>query len=206
MTGTERENPEVSAETFLTACLQKWWVIVIWVLAAALVAGLVSGLLIAPRYEARASIYVSTAEDGGLSSSVFNASSKLADTYIALLDSDTLLKKAAAAAGVTLPPDVLREMIATAPVNDTGLFYITVSHKDPDTAARIANGVAEVVPREIPAFVAGSTAQIVDLAAVPEEPVSPDLLKNCVLGGLAGAVLSLVWLGFRLLAAQKRKD
>ena len=88
-------------------------------------------------------------------------------------------------------------MMSTEQVDSTEFFNVYITHPDPETAAYIANIIAEVAPDEIAGFIEGSSTKIVDYAQVPEKPSSPSLTKNTLIGVLLGLVLSVAFLTIR---------
>lgn len=182
-------------------CLKRWWIVAGCILAGFLAALLICTCLITPLYRANVSFYVSTGsgEEGSLTAYDLTAACLLADTCIGLLDSDTALERIAASAEVELTPEELRENIDAERIGDTPLLRVSVCHSSPETAARIAEAAAEVLPDTAEELVQGCLLRVVDHARIPAEPDSPDTPKACVLGAFSGLVLAVAGLAVSLL-------
>lgn len=190
-------------------CLKRWWVVACCVLAGFLAALLISACLITPKYRANVSFYVST--DSGVQSALtavdLTAARLLADTCIGLLDSDTALERVAASAETDFTADELRDRITAERIGETPLLRVSVLHRDPETAARIAEAVAEILPDTAQELVGGCSVQVVDHARTPTEPDSPDVPKSCILGAFSGLILSVAGFAVSLLVAGRpRKE
>ena len=81
-------------------------------------------------------------------------------------------------------------MISASAVNNTEVFAIQVTSTDPEEAALLANTIADILPTKIASVIVGSSARIVDYAAVPKSASSPNVKKNAVIGAFLGIVLS----------------
>ena len=210
MKNERRENLEIDLQKLLLAYLQKWWLIA----AAALVVGLVTlyvtANFITPKYEADVTVYVNNIRSGQdvdtITSTNLTTSQKLVNTYINIIQSDTVLEKVAEASGMDITADDIREIMAAEQVDTTELFTVTITHPDPVKAAQLANAVAEVAPGEIGGFVEGSSTKIIDYAKVPEAPASPSKVKNTVLGVLVGGIVAALYVTLRFLLDVRIKD
>lgn len=59
-------------------------------------------------------------------------------------------------------------------------------------AAKIANSIAKIAPKEIVRVVKAGGVEIIDYAKVPTAPSSPNLTKNVFIAALAGFFLSFL--------------
>ncbi len=193
MLNEKNEGFEIDLQKLLGACLNKWWLFVV----AAIISGMLSfwytTCFVTPMYQADVTVYVNNIRRGEdityLSGTNLLAAQQLVATYIQIIGSDAVLGKVADVAGLDIEAKDIRGMMSTRQMGETELFKFSIVHPDPVQAEKIANAIAEVAPAEIESFVAGTSAKIVDYAAVPENPVSPSAFKNCVLGMAMGIML-----------------
>ena len=198
-----RDGLEIDLQKLLLDYLNKWWLIALATVAAMLAAAFVTANFITPMYRARVTVYVNNTASGQqieyISNTNLATSQRLVNTYINIIESDTVLEKVAEASGMNVTADQIRRVMSAEQVDDTELFDVVITHKDPELAAQLANAVAEVAPGEIETFVEGSSTKIIDYAKVPKAPSSPSLKKNCVLGAMIGAVMALAYLTLKFL-------
>lgn len=187
---------EVDLKQILQACLRKWWLIVLMALALAVAVYMYTALFVTPQYQTGASFYVNNSQQSGesqkISSSDLATSQRLVLTYVNIIKSDSVLEKVIGETELKMTPSQIRSMMTAESIDETEMFRVQISHKDPVLAARIANAIADVAPAEISNIMVGSTTKVVDRAKVPTAPVNPNKSQNALLGGLAGAVLAVI--------------
>lgn len=180
------------------AICKKWWLIVLMTVLFGAMAFFGTKLFITPNYQSSALFYVNntsvsigdTALD--ISTGDISASKSLVDTYIVILKSRESLNDVIDYAGVNRTYGQLTGMISAASVNDTEIFEVVVTSEDPAEAEKIANAIAEILPKRIAGIVEGSSAKVVDHAVLPSVPSSPNVSTNTMIGMLAGLVLMVV--------------
>ncbi len=210
MINERKVEMELDLQKLLQAYLHKWWLIVVSAIVCAALIGVYTINFITPMYRATITVYVNNVRNDQdiqyISGSNLAASQPLVNTYINIIKCDSVLSKVADASRAKIAPEDIKRIMSTAQVDDTELFNVTITHPEPKMAARIANAVAEVAPKEIESIVEGSSTKIIDYAKIPKSPSSPDLGKNCILGILAGALLALAYITVRFLLDVRIKD
>ena len=189
------EETRNSVEIELRPMLMTLWRKKTQILAAALVCGLlaflISFFLITPQYASSAMFYVnnSAALSDSISSGDLSASRSLVDAYVIILNTVPTLEEIAEQAGVDRTCGELESMISAFAVNDTQILKVAVTGGDPAEVYRIADAVAEVLPRRISEIIDGASTRIVDVPRLPTEPCDPDPVKHAMIGFAAGCLL-----------------
>ena len=75
---------------------------------------------------------------------------------------------------------------------DTRIVAISVRDEDPYMASQIANAIRDVASVHIQEVMDVDAVNVVETANIPNEPASPSLVKNGILGGVLGVVLSVI--------------
>lgn len=130
--------------------------------------------------------------DGSISSSEIDASTNLVNTYMEILKSYAFLEKVADRLDYDISAGAVKGMISCGQVTETFIFKVYVTSTNPNEAAEIANTIAEICPDELVRIINAGSIQVVDYAAVPSSPSSPNLKKNVGIAMLVGFVLSFV--------------
>ncbi len=128
---------------------------------------------------------------------------EVVNTYIAILKTNDFLHKVSVQSGLGYTTDTLKEMVVMKPVNDTEIFEIRVTSKNPEDSLTLANTIAKLAPRKIEEIKSSDSLSVVDPAALPTKPSSPNVLLNTVFGFLLGLLLG-AGLAFTLEALDKR--
>lgn len=213
-----RELIEIDVREILLALLRGWK----WILLAMLVGGLaafsITWWLIPPKYASSVSLYVNNVSDSGQAASTavnindLNASQKLVNTYIVILQDDEVLEKVAerllgeytqqslesilpfteTAEGQVLTPDALRDVIRMSAVNNTEVLRIEAKTKSAELSARICALMTEEAPDVLERVVKAGSVEVIGKAKPALSPTSPNLKLNCAIGLMVGAVLAAI--------------
>lgn len=191
----KEKDVEIDLLQILTVIWKKLWIIV---LAAILTAAAVFGgtyFVVTPVYEAEAMLYINNSRTAGnpetISAADLTAAQSLTETYVVILGSKAVLNEIAGQTGDSYSTDELKNMISATAVNGTELLRISVCSKDPEEASDLANAAASVSAEKMMETVEGSSVKIVDQAAIPAKPASPNYLKNMLMGFLIGLLISI---------------
>ena len=178
MTDT-KETTEINLQEIVGILVHNLWLIAGAAIVGALMAFLLTELLITPQYAASASLYVyNTDKRETITQSDITTSQKLVETYIVIMQSDAVLSQVAEESALGYTAKEIKEMFSATAINNTEVFQLTIKNSNPEHAQRIANTFLEVAPSEI-----------VDKAALPTSPVSPNTARNTVVGGIVGLVV-----------------
>lgn len=204
-------DSEIDLMEVFRILLSRWKPIVIAGLAAAILAGAGTKLFITPKYTATASMYVYTnpkgTESGVITSSELAAADNLIKTYKAIVKSNAILSVISAQLNQEHPEYAKFDM-TVGRLNDattvnvptgTKILEINVVTTDPQLSADIANTFAQHVPDEIIRITKAGGVEIVDHAAVPGSPSSPNMIKNMAIGLLVGLAASAAFFLLRTL-------
>lgn len=194
MNANNNEETEIDLLRLLLACWHRLWIII---LAAVLCAGLgfcYAKFLITPEYQSGIMVYVNnnshTSENNAITPGDLSVSQQLVDTYVVILKNKTTLKEIIEVGHLNYTPEQLSKMISASAVNETEIFQIKVTATNPYATALISNIIAQVLPEKISSIVDGSSVRIMDIAEVPEYPISPSITKYIALGMLLGIIIS----------------
>ncbi len=187
-----KEIIEIDLKRLLLVLWNKSWIILlVGILCAALLFGY-TFFFVSPQYSASVQLFVNNtygANSPGYSASQIDAAQSLANTYMVLLNSRSVLNEVAEKTGLPYGYNQLKGMISAASVNETEVFEVTVVCQNYLHAAQIANAVAEVLPAKIVATVDGSSVRVIDYAIPSDARVSPNYTKTVLLGLLIGMLL-----------------
>lgn len=211
MLNEKRSILEIDMQKLMLTYLNRWWLLLIGTVVAVAIALVCTANFITPMYTASVTVYVNstkTAEEEVtyISASTLSAAQRLVNTYIKIIESDSVLSKVAEASGLDISGDDIRAAMSASQVDNTELFKVRITHRVPERAAQIANAVAEVAPGEIEGVIEGSSTKIIDYAKVPNTPSSPNAKKNGALGGIIGFLLVLIYLTVHFLLDVRIKD
>ncbi len=159
-------------------------------------------LILTPQYRSEVSLYVThTDSANNLNVNDINASQKLIDTYIVILQQDEVMAQVANEVALTMPctyNQVTKSDFHVRPGN-TWVLQVEAETDDPELSAAICNAVAKVAPEVLTEVVGAGTAKAIGTAKAATTPSSPNVWMNSAVGGVIGLVLSIVILLLRSL-------
>ncbi len=168
-----------------------WIVIAVFVLSAAI--GFVySHFFITPMYTASTRAYVlNRSKENTVAVSDLQLSSQLLNDYKILITGQNVTKKVISDLGLNMTSSQLSEKINVTAPNDTRVLQISVTDKNPQRAADIANTVREVASQQIQQIMAVDAVNLIYEAEVPRDPSSPNVKRNTILAALVGLIVSV---------------
>lgn len=203
----QKQEDTIDLLKLFKVLINKLWLLIIVAVLFAVASYSVTKTMIKPEYEATSKLYVFNKSDfgssGAVSSSDISTSKVLVNTYIVVLQSDSVLGQVVDTISEyqgkegfeylgTEPYTTkqLRGMISAGSINNTESFSVTVTANDPYEAKFINDAILYFLPDEIIRVVKAGAVEIIDKASIPTAPSSPSVMKNTVLGGFVGGVLT----------------
>jgi capsular polysaccharide biosynthesis protein len=190
----------------ISILLRRIWVIVAGMVIFGALAFVYFYWVVAPSYTASTLMYVNNTNRQTLSEDLnvndLAASQKLVNTYIVILQNETLMNSVLEVCGLSSTTSVtqLSRMVSMKAVNNTEVLNISVTSNDPQLSADIANAFSAVAPAEIIRVVKAGSVEVISPATPPIRPSGPNVRLNTFIGLLIGGILcSLAILAFELL-------
>lgn len=189
-----------SAVGSYVSVILRWWLTVLLVLAATVLATAVVTYRATPQYRSEALVFAAspvTDSDSAYQGSQF-AEARV-PSYIDLIDSAPVAEEVISRLGLTMSLAQFRDDVSATVVPNTVLMRVTVVNPDPVRARVIANTTATVFvdfvneleqPRG-KAAKAPLTLSIVNPAVAPKTPISPDPIRNIAIAVLLGLILGI---------------
>lgn len=179
----ENKELEIDLGKIFYKMRNKFIYIIIATMVAALASGLFTHYCIKPEYTATVKMYVYSntdriTTDSSITTNELSASADLVNTYIYILNSNTVLNEVIKDLDLKLTPQQLKGAISAAQAGETVAFEVSVKTTSAKLSAKIANSIAKVAPKEIVRVVKAGGVEIIDWATVPTAPSSPNLKKN----------------------------
>jgi capsular polysaccharide biosynthesis protein len=188
------ENTIDLQELFSMLWKNIWFIIGVTALITLLTASF-TYFIIDKQYSSETTIYVSPnqSENGGINYNDLQINQRMVKTYAEIIKSRTVLEKVRTDLNLTESHTIgqIRDSITVSAVNDTEIILIQTEFNNPELAQIVAKKVAEVFMTEVDAYVDVNNLKILDPASYNENPVSPNLLLNTVIGFVLGGMISV---------------
>ena len=179
--------------------MRKLKILILFLILGGLIAGSVTRFLITPQYTGTSMIFILTKTTSVTSLADIQLGSELTTDFVMLATSRPTLERVIDELDLTEEPKELQEMITVSNPADTRILQIDVSNPDPQLAADISNALADATADAVADIMSTDRPSIVEEAVVPEAPSSPNLMKNAMLGAMAGLFLAMAIVILRFL-------
>lgn len=183
---------EIDVLELFHVLLNKFWIILLAGIIAALafVGGTI--LFITPQYQSTTKMYVLSKQDNNtITQQDMQTSLSLTKDYAELIKSRTVTEGVIAQLNLDLTHEQLLGKVSVDSATDTRILSITVTDQDPYEACKIANAIRDVAANHIKNVMDIDAVNVVETANIPDQKSSPNISKNGVIGGLLGVLLSV---------------
>ena len=183
---------EIDVLELFHVLLNKFWIILLAGIIAALafVGGTI--LFITPQYQSTTKMYVLSKQDNNtITQQDMQTSLSLTKDYAELIKSRTVTEGVIAQLNLDLTHEELLKKMTVDSATDTRILSITVTDPDPYEACKIANAIRDVAANHIKNVMDIDAVNVVETANIPDQKSSPSISKNGVIGGLLGVLLSV---------------
>nr|AKE79189.1 chain length determinant protein Wzd [Streptococcus suis]AKE79314.1 chain length determinant protein Wzd [Streptococcus suis]AKE80303.1 chain length determinant protein Wzd [Streptococcus suis]AOP02744.1 Chain length determinant protein Wzd [Streptococcus suis]AOP03411.1 Chain length determinant protein Wzd [Streptococcus suis] len=190
MNNQEMNTIEIDILLLLKTIWRKKFLIILTALFGAGIAFVYSSFLVTPQFDSTTRIYVvsQNVEAGaGLTSQELQAGTYLVKDYKEIILSQDVLTQVATELNLN---ENLKEKVSVSIPVDTRIVSISVRDADPNEAARIANSLRTFAAQKIVEVTKVSDVTTLEEAVPAEEPTTPNIKRNILLGLLAGGILA----------------
>ncbi|HFR3815871.1 TPA: Wzz/FepE/Etk N-terminal domain-containing protein [Streptococcus suis] len=190
MNNQEMNTIEIDILLLLKTIWRKKFLIILTALFGAGIAFVYSSFLVTPQFDSTTRIYVvsQNVEAGaGLTSQELQAGTYLVKDYKEIILSQDVLTQVATELNLK---ESLKEKISVSIPVDTRIVSISVRDADPNEAARIANSLRTFAAQKIVEVTKVSDVTTLEEAVPAEEPTTPNIKRNILLGLLVGGILA----------------
>lgn len=170
--------------------LGRWKLIVCLALLFAVLMGAYTVFLVTPMYEATSTIYVLSRSDSAINMADLQIGTALTSDYIKVFKMWEVHEEVISNLGLSYTYSQMRANLSVVNESDTRMLDITFTSPSAEEAAAVANEYAKVASQYIADTMSTDKPNIMSVALVPSNPVSPNKTKNVMMGFLFGAALA----------------
>lgn len=176
----------------MQALKEKIALILVATMLAAGLSWFISAALLPKKYEASVNMIVNTRTEivGIVTSDSISSAQDLVDTYAIIIKSNKVLNKVIDQLGLTMSYEELSEMISVDPIRNTQVMKIAADCSDAELAVRIVQTISEIAPSIVADAVEAGSCKVVSDVYTTGRPVSPNTVKNTIVGAALIFVLA----------------
>lgn len=185
----EDDEMEIDLVEVFQLMLKRWWLIIGCAVVFAAAAFGYTKLFVTPQYEASSMIYILSKTTSISSALDLQLGKQLTVDFETLATSRPVVEKVIDELGLDTEYETLVGSITVSNPTDTQILKIFARNPDPVLARDISNAMSDATAEQIAAVMVTDKPSTVEEAVVPRYPVSPNVKKNTLIAGLAGALL-----------------
>ena len=176
----------------MQALKEKIALILVATMLAAGLSWFISAALLPKKYEASVNMIVNTRTEivGIVTSDSISSAQDLVDTYAIIIKSNKVLNKVIDQLGLTMSYEELSEMISVDPIRNTQVMKIAADCSEAELAVRIVQTISEIAPSIVADAVEAGSCKVVSDVYTTGRPVSPNTVKNTIVGAALIFVLA----------------
>ena len=203
----EKQEAEVEFDLveLLYRVFASWKLILALCIAGVLIAGCCTHFFITPMYKASSTIYVVSQKESAIDLSDLQIGTALTQDYVNVFNMWEVHDQVISELNLPYSYSYMRKHLNVTNTANTRMLVIEFTSPDPEEAAAAANKYAEVASSFISETMSTERPNTVSAALVPSSPVSPSMVKNMLLGLLAGLVVSIGFVTVRMLTDDRIK-
>ena len=171
--------------------LEHWKLVLCLAVIFGIGAGAYTRYFVTPLYRATSTIYVLSRRDSAINMSDLQIGSALTKDYIKVFTMWEVHAEVIDNLGLSYSYTDMQKMLSISNDRDTRMLEISFTSKDPEEAAEIANEYAKVASQYIADTMSTDKPNIMSVALVPSNPVSPSMKMNVAIGIILGFVLGV---------------
>ena len=183
---------------------KKVWIIIITIIFI-IIGAVYSYVFVKPEYQASTTLLLAKTNSEENTEGMTNSESitqtdltlnqKLVSTYSVLVQSKSVIREVINNLGIDgLEEEELKKSVTVNAVEDTEVIKITVTNKNPDYAAKIANEIANVFSKKVTEIYKINNVYIVDVAEIENEPYNINHIKDIVIFAFIGIVIACAYI------------
>lgn len=182
---------EIDLKDLFFELMSNWMMIGISTVLVALIMFCISKFILAPEYTSTSELYVLSKSTSITSLADIQMGTNLTNDYIVVVKGRPVLEQVITNLGLDETYGSLKEKVALNNPSNSRILDITVTDQDPKRAKLIADEIAKVGSAFIAEKMVQEPPTIIQYGYVNENPVSPNVLTNTVLGAAVGAFLAM---------------
>lgn len=192
------EEMEIDLLELFSTLLQRWYLILVCAFIFGAAAFGYTKYFITPQYKASSMIYIlSTKQATDLSMTLdIQTSKQLTADFEILAKSRPVVEAVIDNLELDTDYETLVKRITVENPSNTFVLKMTAKDPDPEMACNLSNALSDATAEQVAKVMDTDKPNKVEEAVVPKEPVSPNVMKNTLMGVLAGAFLMCAFVTF----------
>lgn len=182
---------EIDLKELIFELLNNWFMIGVSTILVALIMFCISKFILIPEYQSTSELYVLSKSTSITSLADIQMGTNLTNDYIVVVKGRPVLEQVIMNLNLDETYESLAANVAISNPSNSRILDITVTDESPIRAKEIADEIAKVASAFIAEKMVQDPPTIIQYGYVNEDPVSPNVFNNTLLGAVLGAFLAM---------------
>ena len=180
-------------EDLIKILKRRWKMIVSITIISTIFSACISFYIISPKYEASTKIFIGkeNSKDTKYSEEDVNMYQKLLKTYVEIIETNDLVKKAINKKGLDITSEEVLKGLTITPRTDTQILEIKYTSEDKILAKDVVDSITNEFIESSTEFIPNGDVKIIEKVKIPKSSVSPNKKMNIVIAFLLGLMISV---------------
>lgn len=187
----QEDEIEIDLKELIFELLEHWKMIVLSTVLVAAIAFLLSKFLMTPQYESTSQLFVLSKSTSITSVADIQAGTSLTNDYLVVAKDRPVVDQVISNLGLKENYESLSAKLTVTNPADSRILKITVTDESSKRAKMIADEMADVVAAYIAAKMDQDPPSVISYGYADGDAVSPNIVKNTIIGGLIGLLLAI---------------
>lgn len=189
---SESEGIAINIGDMVSILWNKMHIILLMGVFTAILSFIGTEFFITPLFSSTTKIYVLSRQDtASVTVNDLATGTQLTKDYMELVKSRSVLEEVIEVLNLKMTTKKLSESITVSNPTDTRILSIVVLNENPKVARDIADTLREAVSTKITTVMDIDSVNTVEEASLALKSTSPNIVKNVILGGLLGIILTI---------------
>ena len=182
---------EIDLKDLLFELLSYWKLILLAAILAGVIGFAVSKFVMVPKYQSTSELYVLSKSTSITSLADIQTGTSLTNDYMVVVKGRPVLDQVIDNLGLDETYRSLAKKVSLNNPSNSRILQITVTDENPKTAKAIADEIAEVGSAYISVTMEQDAPNIIQYGYADGSPVSPNIIKNTLIGVMVGAFFAV---------------
>lgn len=189
-----KDEIEIDISELFKVIIKKAWIVILAIILGVVLSYLISIYVITAMYTSTTKIYVINRQNTQSTTTYTDLQTgvQLTKDYKVLVMSRTVMEDVIRNIGLDISYEKLVNLVTVNTPADTRIIEVEVKYKDPYLAKAIVDAIAHSSAEKMVSIMEMEKVNIVETGNVASYPSTPNVLRNTVIGGFIGLLVSVV--------------
>lgn len=200
------EEMEIDLTELFQQILKNIKMVILCTLIGVLVMTGITVFLMDKKYQSTSRIYLKPEVDvtGNVDYSSVNSNNLMVNNYMSVMQSETIIDSVAEE--LNIESSVIKDGLSVTNETDTQIIVVSCTTQDPELSKEVVEKTVNNFFEKMKTSLSITNMEILDAPKANKTPVSPSKVKNMIIGGIVGAMISIGYIFIQFMLDKRLKS